>query len=47
MPEYSIFVTESFIWIPYALTWDTKLYHHYDKGQQHSGYVIMFSESNE
>ena len=30
-PEHPIFVTETFIWIPYALTWDTNLQHHYQK----------------
>ena len=30
--EHSIFVTESFIWIPYALTWDTKLYQNHQQG---------------
>ena len=30
-PEHSIFVTDTFILIPYALTWDSMMYHHCEK----------------
>ena len=29
--EHSIFVTDTFILIPYALTWDSMMYHHCEK----------------
>ena len=30
-PEHSIFVTDTFILITYALTWDSMMYHHCEK----------------
>ena len=48
-PEHSIFSTDSqtFIWIPYTLAWDTKLQHHYPKVPATRHCIIVFIESNQ